>query len=280
MGTDLATLGDGAWVPFTTRDGATTLDLWCREGTNDRSVAQAVVAEDEYDTQQWAPTPGAELLDIGAHIGAWGTMMLRRWDDIRVTLVEPLAANLAAIEANLGRAGVRDRARVVPGALAGSLGTVDVWSGWQPLPGAGADDREAATLHRHIGNQRMPASLVPTVREAVPGVTIGTLLELAGGEVELAKCDCEGGEAGLIGHDLAGIWRIVGQYHIDRGPLWEWMTRTHRVGMDGEPTFGSFRAERREPRETRPLCRSGESMPLLAVPPVAIVGCGSPWHCR
>jgi FkbM family methyltransferase len=120
--------------------------------------------------------PSDIVLDVGANVGAFAIRAARL--SRNVVAVEPVTCDL--LEANVRLNNVRDRIRVIRGAL-GIGGTEEVrW------------DDEAAT---------------------VPMYTLKQLTGMAGG-CDFLKCDCEGAEWAIDPRDLAGIRRIEMELHL------------------------------------------------------------------
>lgn len=205
--------------------------MWVREGTNDRMVAEACIEQDEYRT---ADTDARAVLDIGGHIGSWTVGYLLDHPDAEAVIVEPLPENARMIARNLAENRLAERSVVVVGAL--SRDTERVRIAWD------FSDAEGAEMHRYIGGQRMPDGVKHATLDA-DGYPLSHLTRLVSrGRFDVVKIDCEGGEASLVGQECSVLGLIVGEYHIPRDPLWLWLARTHDVTMQGEDTFGSFRA--------------------------------------
>lgn len=204
-----------------------TIALDCREGTNDAMVAESVIEHDEYQTgklviEGWA-------VDVGAHIGTWTAMVLADNPRAKVLALEPLPANAERIAIPEGRG------EVIVGALA--KGTAKVKVGWD------FDGGDMETMHRFIGNQKMPKGTKGKSVSAAP-YSVAALVRKCG-EIEVMKLDCEGGEKAIIGADVSHIRLLVGEYHMDRTALVAHLSKTHTVTVEGEQAFGAFKAERK-----------------------------------
>lgn len=215
---------------FTTPRGQTAR-MECREGTNDRMVAEACIEQDEYGTSD---IDAGYVLDIGGHIGSWTVGYLLDHPESGAVIVEPLPENARQIALNLALNNLASRVLIVVGALSSITGEVAIpWD---------FSEAEGAEMHRYIGGQRMPDGVQFSMLQA-QGYQLGDLLGFTDAEsVGLMKIDCEGGESALVGQDLSRVGVIVGEYHIPRDPLWLWLAKTHDVQMEGAEMFGSFRA--------------------------------------
>ena len=213
--------------------GGHLVKLSCREGTNDRMVAESVIEHDEYRSRDLPMTEGV-VVDVGSHIGSWLVMMLRDHKDMTGIAVEPLTANVEVLEANL--ATNRLTATILQGVL--SKGKVKQKVHWN----FSGDDLHL--MHRYIGGQRMPANTPHDVELAKP-YSVAAIVKAAGGEVAVLKTDCEGGEKALIGSDLSHIRVIVGEYHFAPKELVAHLSKTHDVIVEGSSGLGSIIAIRK-----------------------------------
>ena len=217
--------------------GGHEAQIHCREGTNDAMVAEAVIKEDEYRRYSLIDRTGARYIDIGSHIGTWIIAALLDDPDGTGTAVEVIPDNVEMIQKNLAANGLTDRVQVPARAFA-KKGPVTILYGFDAPPGASEEQQRMAAMHRFIGNQRMPER-TGCIKVAVPAVTPSALFK---GKVDAVKIDIEGGEVALVGANLKKVGVISGEYHIPRGPLYEHMSKTHRVMFDGNETFGYFTA--------------------------------------
>jgi FkbM family methyltransferase len=218
---------------FTT-PGGNRAEFEVRAGTNDAMVAEAVVRHDEYALAE-LPQAGGRYIDIGSHIGSWiiAALLDDQWAE--GVAVEAVPDNVELLTANLELNGLTDRVEVVPKAFA-RRGPVSIS---YDLDREGEDERaRMAEMHRFIGNQRMSEGTNGTTIK-VPAITPRALFKDGAAAV---KIDIEGGEEALIGASLKGVGVITGEYHIDRGPLFDHLTKTHRVGLSGSQSFGYFTA--------------------------------------
>lgn len=185
--------------------------LMFRPGTWDADIWKTVTQEDEYGLGEYRfdRTKNAAVIDVGAHVGAFTFNVLSR-GAVRVVAVEPDEDNLFYLRHNVYMAlGAVDRVVVVAGAVSGRLNlTVD----FPPLAHPNTGGR-AVTNHAglEVDEHLRAAVYFPVLVDlAVPG-----------GDVNLAKLDCEGSEwdilDGLALHDPQGaaarVQNWVGEYH-------------------------------------------------------------------
>lgn len=167
------------------------------------------------------------FLDIGAHIGTVAVAVLLDNPDTRAICVEPLAENVAMIEANAAENGLAERVTIVHAAVGTS----------RMFYGPDGDSRYIG----NIGGATQPAPDVATI-------SLDVLVAMAGHDVCAVKVDCEGCEWPLLADPaIAEVPLIFGEYHSgspDR--LHALLDATHDVTV--VPTaaaFGLFRAVRR-----------------------------------
>jgi FkbM family methyltransferase len=200
-----------------------------------------VFAERVYGAPELKVGAASRVLDVGANIGFASIWFARQSPAARVVAVEPASDTCDRLRANIRRNGLDDRVEIVRAAVGGEDGVAHI--------GLAEQGRLRAT-----SDEPGPRS------ETVDRVTLGRLLALAGGPVDVLKIDCEGAEYDfLLGAPLdalAGVRAIVGEYHPASSPL---QTRlfehlegagfTCRVepdgGIDGlaQGTFTAWRAE-------------------------------------
>ena len=193
---------------FTTPRGNSAV-MECRPDTNDEMVCYSILTEDEYGFRPLHLTGTA--LDIGAHIGAATVALALDNPELRVIAVEPVPDNIILLARNVEANGLSDRVSIIEGAAGRGPQRV----GWDFRARKKADIT-AASMHRYIGNQRMPKG-TRAAEITVPGYTLAKLVKLAGGAVSLVKIDCEGCEHGWFsGPALEHVERIHGEVH--QGP--------------------------------------------------------------
>jgi len=178
-----------------------------RPGTSDLSLAGAFFhlwgnIDDEYRLASLRVD--GVFVDIGAHIGLVTLAVLLDNPKATAICVEPLADNLDVLAANMDANGVAARVRMVAGAI-GDGPSVTVPYGY--------DDSSYAHDNRYIGGLQSEAAN-HTSEATVPSVTLADLVEMAGGEIDTLKLDCEGCEwQALRSPALASIRRIIGEWH-------------------------------------------------------------------
>lgn len=203
-----------------------------RPQTSDLATAGSVFAGvagsglvDEYHLQSLSLR--GVFLDVGAHIGTVAVAVLLDNPETRAICVEPLAENVAMIEANVAENGLAERVTVVHAAVGTS----------RMFYGPDGDSRYIG----NIGGATQPAPDVSTV-------TLADLVAMAGGDVAALKLDCEGCEWALLAEPaVADVPLIFGEYHNsspDRLTLL--LGATHDVTtVPTAAAFGLFRAVRR-----------------------------------
>lgn len=154
-------------------------------------------------TYQWGPNDVADrvVLDLGANIGAFALWAMAAGAR-RVIAVEPDPDNLAALNRNLALN--RNFAAHVD-VIEGAAGPADRYLVERRVSGAGT--------WVEIPDERRPNR----VACYVDGWSIKALLDLAGTEMLVMKCDIEGGEYALFADaveaDLRRIDKLVLEFH-------------------------------------------------------------------
>jgi len=189
---------------------ATAQHLSLRLGTSDWYVFEEIFARRDYWPVLECVRTASTILDLGANIG----MSVRFWEEhfptARIVAVEPDAENAALCERNARSGNVL----VVRACVAGVSRRVYL------------DRAGAAWSYKMTDNPQ---------GESVPAVTVPELLIQAGiqGEIDLLKCDIEGGEAEVfaacqpwIGRVRALVVELHGAYGEQRllhdlGPMFE-----------------------------------------------------------
>jgi FkbM family methyltransferase len=144
----------------------------------------------------------------------------------RAICVEPIPDNVGVLRQNLELNGLAERATVI----AAAVGTKTV--------------RMGSGTERYVANM-LGASGPETL---VPKVTLRDLVKEAGGEIELLKTDCEGGEWALLRPlCVKHVERIVGEWHgRTEADLVELLAATHVVvASETHPGLGLFVASRK-----------------------------------
>lgn len=167
-----------------------SVEMAVREGTNDRNVCHAILVEDEYHFADLDLSGHA--LDIGAHIGAATVALGILFPDLTITAIEPVPDNVDLLRRNVEANGLAERVTVRHGVAGKARPIAHNFRG-----------SESAEVHRHIGNQTMPAGTQHDTF-AAPGIPVPA--------ADFAKIDCEGGEWDIIAA-LRRIPRFHGELH-------------------------------------------------------------------
>lgn len=201
-----------------------------RDDTSDWNTVNAITkVGDEYHLpsgqEGWA-------VDVGAHIGAWTIALLVDNPGMRCVAIEALPENVALIERNVDRNGLRDRVVVINAGASNEAAPVTVRYSTDPH-------------HEFIGSAGGAGRTVE-----VPGITlldVLNLVEAGGGDrIALLKIDCEGCEYPFLTSIGIGlVERIEGEVHFGSEQLRQILAGTHDVefpAFEANPDFGPFRA--------------------------------------
>ena len=151
--------------------GATT-EVLLRHGTSDLDILDEIFGRGLYDVPEPVRAALAQageplrVLDLGAHVGLFGTWALREWPDARVTAVEADPANAALLRRTIELAGGGPRWTLLPVVAAAEDGQVAFQAG--------------EFAESHLGGDGALAE----ARDVLP------LMDAA----DLVKIDIEGGE--------------------------------------------------------------------------------------
>jgi FkbM family methyltransferase len=180
--------------------------LTLRPGTNDDVIYNSVVTQNEYRLPQQLP-PGAIVIDIGVHIGAFSYLALTRGAAM-VYGFEPEASNLSRARENLAPFG--DRVQLFNRAI------------WRSDVPASPQHFWASTDRANTGGGTLIWDTDGPLVDAVPfDEVVDTITGDGGGRIDLVKIDCEGAEFPILlsSARLGRIDRIVGEYHELRADL-------------------------------------------------------------
>jgi FkbM family methyltransferase len=168
------------------------IKIVCRPNSVDESIAYDSIVRDDYKIRQLAK-PDELLIDLGAYAGH--VSLLAASLGMRAVAVEPLPANVAAIQANIRANGFEDRITVIQGAV----GVENLF--WN-------DPSEEIIRHRFVAN----SSGSPKAEQiSVKKVRLDDVVHV---EPHILKTDCEGGEWSLGCEQVAQKARyIVGEFH-------------------------------------------------------------------
>jgi FkbM family methyltransferase len=175
------------------RSGGT---IRCR--INELFAVVEVFALATYDTDgiDWAAA--ANIVDVGANVGAATIWMARRAPAARIVAVEPSPEALASLRGNVKANGLEDRVTVVGCALGAVAGTALLATGGTTV------------------SQGVKVATGPSVPVAVKN--LASVMESADMvTVDVIKMDCEGAEYEIIrsmGSELLlRVKAVVGEYH-------------------------------------------------------------------
>lgn len=234
-------------IDLTTPRGAQA-HLIVRHNTSDLSLAGSFFTlwgkiDDEYRLAETHVS--GVFLDVGAHIGLVTVAVLLDNPDATAICLEPLAENLDLLSQNMDANGLTSRVRMLQGAIAKGADEVTIHYG--------IDSDNPLAGEAFIGGLQV-ARPINTKTVTVPAFTLAELVEMAGGEVDLLKIDCEGCEwDALRDPAVAHVRQIVGEWHghpvnikprSDGGALLaKAIRKTHTFeDLDHKGGAGTFRA--------------------------------------
>ena len=167
--------------PASPPDGpGTKLLFGYRGNTWDKGIIQSVVCADEYKMKDYGG-PRRTVLDVGAHIGSFCTMMQRIWGDARVIALEAAHFNVPVLSHNLTYAPQTEAFYNAIGSVDGEVVTVTNGAG----KNTGGNSTRSA-LNAQSGESTQTVRLVTLARE------------LQVEQFDVVKLDCEGGEHALL----------------------------------------------------------------------------------
>ncbi|MDT4891293.1 MAG: hypothetical protein QOE97_328 [Pseudonocardiales bacterium] len=205
-------------LDFVTRRG---VRLSCPNVPGARLPMYEQYADDCYDID-WVlgndRTSALQVLDVGAHVGAFATNLATANPQLRVECYEPSPESARYLRRNVEQNGLAARVRVHQAAMADKEGE------------ALLDDNSAGSVHnglvredhRLVAGDDAPGSRA-TVRVATR--TFDQAVADAPAPFDLVKMDCEGGEYALVYASTPSNWasvqRIVMEYHPVAGESWD-----------------------------------------------------------
>lgn len=188
----------------------------------DVMVVDDVYRDDCYQVRKTFPKGPINVLDVGAHIGAFAVKVRRERKQASIACVEPVRANWHLLKANAPWAGI------IQGACAYGVESVRVVST------VNRASRNTGGSHVEQGND-------------VPAVTLEIIMaELGWDRIDVLKLDCEGSEVSILANttSLQKIGMIVGEWHdreaLDRIVAERFAGWTFEVLRDANPN-GLFR---------------------------------------
>jgi FkbM family methyltransferase len=198
----------------------------------DEQIAQHLLGPRR--TEYFPAWPGMQphapcILDLGAHHGLYAAAALHTYEASRVICVEPSAAALPALEANLAINGFQARARVVNTALASQSG-------------------HSTLRHTHEGTWGHSLFEDEDASIGSESVSLATLTDiLQGDEPQIVKCNAEGAEYSLFDQIEASRLRpllMVVMVHPDFGDLDRLLGQAkamgYRIVPGGTPDHPAF----------------------------------------
>lgn len=204
-------------VTLSTADG---LKLRVSADPVDEHIAQSILGprHTEYFPEWPGGAPTAPcILDIGAHHGLYAAAALHEYPGARIVCVEPSAAALPLLHANLALNGFVDRARIVNAALAPTAGEALLQHAPDGSWGYSLyEDADAAT-----GSELVALATLPEI--------------LDGARPEIVKCNAEGAEYSLLEQlertDVRPTFMVV-MVHPQFGDMAALVARAESMGYE------------------------------------------------
>ena len=158
-----------------------------------------------------------QVLDVGAHVGAFATHLAGSRPDVRVECYEPSPESARFLRGNVAANGLGERVRVYEQAMSAQAGTalLDDNSGGSVHNGLVTEDHRLVDGADGLGARRTISVTTTTFDDAVGA---------ARAPFDVVKMDCEGGEYGLVyassPHHWLSVQRVVMEYHPVTGESW------------------------------------------------------------
>jgi FkbM family methyltransferase len=176
-------------VPSVVHFKETTIPLSFPQETGIKGDFISCVLRDEYGVWS-APTQTSSIVDIGANVGFFSVWARRRFPNATIHAYEPNPRAVEYLRANCEKLKIEVFPEAV-GATAGFVSIVDV-----------GDSNQARIRSNGPGDIRQ--------------ISLCDVLSRAGGQIDLLKVDCEGGEWNMF--DDPSPWREVShlrmEYHL------------------------------------------------------------------
>ena len=176
-----------------------------RAGSGDLSIIDEVFIHRIYDRALSRIGPGHTVIDIGAHCGVFAVAAAAR--GAGVICIEPMVANLRALEQNIAANSLRGAVVVRPVAVGGTSGEIELYM--RDIDSGGS------TAFPVIHPEWVGRDDVKTVK--VQCVTLEEVLKGVPGQCRCLKIDCEGAEyeifAKASAEELGQVESIIMEYH-------------------------------------------------------------------
>ena len=189
----------GREITFRARSGVT---ITCPNVKDTRCTVVELLCYETYGplsqlTQ--AARPGAVVLDVGGHIGAFACAISEMNPTCRVWSYEPSPASFSWLQRNIESNNVAERLHGVNAAVGKEEGTRILYE----IEGTSCEN----SFFARVG----------ATERTVSQVSLASAIQQAGGRVDLLKLDCEGAEYEIILESSSDIWSkvrsVVLEYH-------------------------------------------------------------------
>lgn len=177
-----------------------------------------------------------QVLDVGAHVGAFATNLASARPDVRIECYEPSPQSADHLRRNVNRNSLDDRVRVHELVLAGEAGTMLL----DDNSDAGVHNGLVREDHRLVDGDDSPGAHSAV---AVKASTFDLAVADSPAPFDVVKVDCEGGEYDLVYRSAKDNWasvqRVVMEYHPVAGESWaelsEWFAAVGLTVVRHEP---------------------------------------------
>jgi FkbM family methyltransferase len=208
----------GEVLTFTTKTG---VRLSCPNVPGARLPLYEQFADDCYD-RKWVLGQDdgrpLQVLDVGAHVGAFATNLAMTGPNVHIECYEPSPDTASFLRRNVDQNGLSDRVRVYEQAMSGEEGVCLL------------DDNSGGSVHNGLvkADHRLVDGADAAGERAtitVATTTFDLAIQAAPAPVDVVKMDCEGGEYDLVYRSSPANWasvqRVVMEYHPVAGESWE-----------------------------------------------------------